>query len=328
MLVVYDDLSKHAKAYRQLSLLLKRSPGRDAYPGDIFYLHSRLLERSAKVSKKYGGGSITALPMCETQNGDVSEYITTNLMSITDGHIYLDSQLLHDGILPAVNSGTSVSRIGGGVQPPLLRKFGGVAGGDLARYNEVKSYETMNTEITEETEREINRGKRILEIFSQTSGLKFSATEETILLHVTTRGYLDFIPIEKVAILKIELIEYYRKQIDQFLKLTEICENMKSETSDENYKLIDEMVETYFTRVKSEPAKLLWDAVNKYNKKIADAVLAKKAVAENSGGEAPAEEIKEKPAEKKGKSEKEEVEKKEESGTSTKPAKMEPAKEN
>ncbi len=231
-LVIYDDLSKHAKAYRQMSLLLKRSPGRDAYPGDIFYLHSRLLERSAKVATEFTGGSITALPLCETQNGDISEYITTNLMSITDGHIYLDSQMLHDGILPAVNSSSSVSRIGGSIQPKILRNYGSMAGSQLARYNEVKSYETMNTEITQETEKEINRGKRILEFFNQASGLNFTPTEETILLFVTCEGYIDYLALDLVAKLKIELVDFYRKKIDQFSVLTERTSTKKVDDKD------------------------------------------------------------------------------------------------
>lgn len=209
-IVIYDDLSKHAKAYRQMSLLLKRSPGRDAYPGDIFYLHSRLLERSARVNEKAGGGSLTGFPMAETQNGDVSEYICTNLMSITDGHIYLDVNLMHEGILPAVNSGTSVSRIGGSVQPPALRKAGELAASQMARYNEVKSFETINTEISEETEREIKQGKRILEVFSQESALNLSNDEKILLLHLVTSGKLDNVEVLDVRKIKTGLIEYYR----------------------------------------------------------------------------------------------------------------------
>jgi F-type H+/Na+-transporting ATPase subunit alpha len=146
-LIIFDDLSKQAKAYRQVSLLLKRSPGRDAYPGDIFFLHSRLLERASQLTAKLGGGSMTALPVAETQVGDISDYIITNLMSITDGHIYLDANMMHEGILPAINSGASVSRIGGKVQTPMLRKVGELAGRILARYSEVRSFETINTEV-------------------------------------------------------------------------------------------------------------------------------------------------------------------------------------
>ncbi|MBU6389787.1 F0F1 ATP synthase subunit alpha [Patescibacteria group bacterium] len=208
--IVYDDLSKHAKAYRQMSLLLKRSPGRDAYPGDIFYLHSRLLERTARLHKKLGGGSFTAFPMAETQNGDLSEYICTNLMSITDGHIYLDINLMHEGILPAVNSGASVSRIGGSVQVPCLRKMGELAGTQLARYNEVKSFETLNTEISEETETEIKRGKRILEVFSQDSRQRLLNDEKILLMYMVTSGKTDGIEIPDLRKIKTELIDFYR----------------------------------------------------------------------------------------------------------------------
>jgi F-type H+-transporting ATPase subunit alpha len=260
-LVVYDDLSKHAKAYRQMSLLLKRSPGRDAYPGDIFYLHSRLLERSAKVATEFSGGSITALPMCETQNGDISEYITTNLMSITDGHIYLDAQMMHDGVLPAVNSSSSVSRIGGSIQPKLLRKFGAIAGSQLARYNEVKSYETMNTEITEETEREINRGKRILEIFTQPSGINYIPVEETILLYIVTEGYTDHIPLDIVGKMKVELIQFYQQNALLFQKLKEQC--AKKDSDDKDMTLLQEFMKKYIAESVSEAAIALKEAYNR-----------------------------------------------------------------
>jgi F-type H+-transporting ATPase subunit alpha len=210
-IIIYDDLSRHAKAYRQMSLLLKRSPGRDAYPGDIFYLHSRLLERSCKMHRNLGGGSLTGFPMAETMNGDNSEYIVTNLMSITDGHIFLDVNLMHEGILPAVNSGASVSRIGGGVQPPALRKVGELAGSQIARYNEVKSFETLNTEINEETEREIKRGKRLLASFNQQSDLSLANDETTLLMHIVTSGMSDDVEVADLKIICKELIPFYRK---------------------------------------------------------------------------------------------------------------------
>lgn len=209
-IIIYDDLSRHAKAYRQMSLLLKRSPGRDAYPGDIFYLHSRLLERSSKMHSKLGAGSLTGFPMAETQNGDQSEYIVTNLMSITDGHIYLDSNLLHEGILPAVNSGGSVSRIGGGVQPPALRKLGEMASSQMARYNEVKSFETLNTEINEETEREIKRGKRLVQIFGQDYRISLMNDEKTLLMYLVCTGKLDMVEVKDIQIIRQEVIEFYR----------------------------------------------------------------------------------------------------------------------
>ncbi|KKR28080.1 F0F1 ATP synthase subunit alpha [candidate division CPR2 bacterium GWD2_39_7] len=253
-LVIYDDLSKHAKAYRQMSLLLKRSPGRDAYPGDIFFLHSRLLERSAKLHSKYSGGSVTALPMSETQNGDISEYICTNLMSITDGHIYLDTQMMHGGTLPAVNSGASVSRIGGSIQPPMLRKLAELAASQLARYNEVKSYEIMNTEISEETEREIGRGKRILEIFTQLSGVNLSSDEEVLLLYLVVTGIVDKIDVEVVAKLKVEMIEFYRKDSENHDKFRGASLSM-IKSVEEIKPFADAVIGSYLSKTDSDTAK-------------------------------------------------------------------------
>jgi len=210
-LVIYDDLSKQAKAYRQVSLLLKRSPGRDAYPGDIFFLHSRLLERAAQLIPQLGGGSMTALPVAETQVGDISDYIITNLMSITDGHIYLDANMMHEGILPAINSGASVSRIGGKVQTPLLRKVGELAGRILARYNEVKSFETINTEVTESTMLDIKRGKRIKEILSQPSGIATTPDEEVVLLGLSVSNRMDHFDAAQVIKFKTSFLPYFRK---------------------------------------------------------------------------------------------------------------------
>lgn len=211
VLIIYDDLSKQAKAYRQVSLLLKRSPGRDAYPGDIFFLHSRLLERSSKMHKKLGGGTITALPIAETQSGDISDYIITNLMSITDGHIYLDANMMHEGILPAVNSQASVSRIGSKVQTNLLKKVGELASRGLARYAELKSFETINTEVAEETLRDIKRGKKIKEMLSQISEVNYSYDEIIVLLHLVTADKLEMIELTELATFKLQFLEYYRK---------------------------------------------------------------------------------------------------------------------
>ncbi len=230
VIIVYDDLSKQAKAYRQVSLLLKRSPGRDAYPGDIFFLHSRLLERASRLSKALSGGSITALPVAETQAGDLSDYIITNLMSITDGHIYLDSNMMHEGILPAVNSGASVSRIGSKVQTKLLAKVGELAGRTLARYNEVKSFETINTEVSDDTIRDIKRGKRVREILAQASDLNLSRDETVILLGIGTSPRMDHLELEHAIIYKENIITFYRekrddsivKKIDEAKKIDEI----------------------------------------------------------------------------------------------------------
>lgn len=210
-LVIYDDLSKQAKAYRQVSLLLKRSPGRDAYPGDIFFLHSRLLERAGKLNAKLGGGSLTALPVAETQSGDISDYIITNLMSITDGHIYLDSGMMHEGLLPAINSGASVSRIGGKVQKKLLQKVGELAGRILARYQEVKSFETINTEVADDTLRDIRRGKRIQEIFSQDTDMSMTEDEEIVFLGIATSARMDHFSPDQVITFKEKFIPFYRE---------------------------------------------------------------------------------------------------------------------
>lgn len=232
-LVIYDDLSKQAKAYRQVSLLLKRSPGRDAYPGDIFFLHSRLLERASKMSHKLKGGSLTALPIAETQGGDVSDYIITNLMSITDGHIYLDANMMHEGILPAVNSGTSVSRIGGKVQSRLLQKVGELTGRTLARYNEVRSFETINTEVSEETIRDINRGKRIREILSQDSDLNLSIDEQIVMLGIATSSRMDHLDLQHARTYKDNIIPFYRREYKKdFHSKTTSSKDLKEVDSD------------------------------------------------------------------------------------------------
>lgn len=224
-LIIYDDLSKQAKAYRQVSLLLKRSPGRDAYPGDIFFLHSRLLERAALLSDEKGGGSMTALPVAETQGGDVSDYIITNLMSITDGHIYLDANLMHEGVLPAVDSATSVSRIGGKVQTELLKKVGELTGRILARYNEVKSFETINTEIAEDTIRDIKRGKRIKEMLSQDSALNLTTDEQVVMLAIATSSRMDHLEMSHVITFKKNIIPFYRSL--KMEKLKELADTAK-----------------------------------------------------------------------------------------------------
>jgi F-type H+-transporting ATPase subunit alpha len=234
-LIVYDDLSKQAKAYRQVSLLLKRSPGRDAYPGDIFFLHSRLLERVSKVSPKIGAGSITALPIAETQSGDVSDYIITNLMSITDGHIFLDANMMHDGILPAVNSGTSVSRIGSKVQIPLLKKIGELTSRTLARYEEVRSFETINTEVAEETLKEISRGKQMKEMLAQPSDVAYSYDEQVVFLYLATQGKLDIFELNELTEFKSRFLKYYRENVDkEFIQKANHVKNIEDVESDIN----------------------------------------------------------------------------------------------
>ncbi len=197
-LAVYDDLSKHAWAYRQVSLLLRRPPGREAYPGDVFYLHSRLLERAARMSKKNGGGSLTALPIIETQAGDISAYIPTNVISITDGQIFLESDLFYRGIRPALNVGLSVSRVGGAAQIKAMKKVAGRLRLDLAQFRELEAFAQFATDLEEGTRKQIERGRRIVEILKQTQYHPMPVAEQVAVLYAAVNGHLDAIPVEKV----------------------------------------------------------------------------------------------------------------------------------
>ena len=199
VLIVYDDLSKHAVAYRAMSLLLKRPPGREAYPGDVFYLHSRLLERSARLDEKYGGGSITALPIIETQAGDVSAYIPTNVISITDGQIYLESELFNSGMRPAVNAGLSVSRVGGSAQIKAMKKVAGPMRMELAQYRELQSFSQFGSDLDKDTLDRLNHGKRVMEILKQPQYKTLEVEKEVVILYAVTNKYLDDVPVEKIA---------------------------------------------------------------------------------------------------------------------------------
>ena len=199
VLIVYDDLSKHAVAYRAMSLLLKRPPGREAYPGDVFYLHSRLLERSARLDEKYGGGSITALPIIETQAGDVSAYIPTNVIYITDGQIYLESELFNSGMRPAVNAGLSVSRVGGSAQIKAMKKVAGPIRMELAQYRELQSFSQFGSDLDKDTLDRLNHGKRVMEILKQPQYKTLEVEKEVVILYAVTNKYLDDVPVEKIA---------------------------------------------------------------------------------------------------------------------------------
>ena len=199
VLIVYDDLSKHAVAYRAMSLLLKRPPGREAYPGDVFYLHSRLLERSARLSDNLGGGSITALPIIETQAGDVSAYIPTNVISITDGQIYLESELFNSGMRPAVNAGLSVSRVGGSAQIKAMKKVAGPIRMELAQYRELQSFSQFGSDLDKDTLDRLNHGKRVMEILKQPQYKTLEVEKEVVILYAVTNKYLDDVPVEKIA---------------------------------------------------------------------------------------------------------------------------------
>lgn len=207
-LVIYDDLSKHATAYREISLLLRRPPGREAYPGDVFYLHSRLLERSAKLSQKNGGGSLTALPIIETQAGDVSAYIPTNVISITDGQIYLETDLFNSGVRPAVNVGLSVSRVGGSAQIKAMRQVAGTLKLDLAQYRELAAFAQFGSDLDKVTQNQLNRGQRLTELLKQSQFSPLSTEKQVVAIFAGTNGYLDDVRVEDVRVFEEGLYKY------------------------------------------------------------------------------------------------------------------------
>jgi len=211
-LVVYDDLSKQAQAYRQLSLLMRRPPGREAYPGDVFYCHSRLLERSAKLSDELGGGSMTALPIVETLEGEVSAYIPTNVISITDGQIYLEPDLFFAGVRPAVNVGISVSRVGGNAQTKAMKKVAGSLRLDLAAFRELEAFAQLGTELDKATQLQLDRGYRMVEILKQPQYQPLHAADQVISIYAGTQGHFDAVPAKQVAEVEQELLQFMREQ--------------------------------------------------------------------------------------------------------------------
>ncbi len=210
VLVIYDDLSKHATAYRTLSLLLRRPPGREAYPGDVFYLHSRLLERAARMNDEYGGGSLTALPIIETQAGDVSAYIPTNVISITDGQIYLETEMFNSGFRPAINAGLSVSRVGGAAQIKAMKKIAGPIRVELAQYRELASFAQFGSELDADTKQRLAQGERIREILKQPQYSPVPVEYQVIIIYAATKKYLLDIPTEEVTAFEAELFDYIR----------------------------------------------------------------------------------------------------------------------
>jgi F-type H+/Na+-transporting ATPase subunit alpha len=216
-LIVYDDLSKQAEAYRQLSLLLRRPPGREAYPGDVFYLHSRLLERAAKLSDERGGGSLTALPIIETKGGDVSAYIPTNVISITDGQIYLESELFYAGVRPAMNVGISVSRVGGAAQIKAMRKVSGTLKIDLAQFRELEAFATLGSELDRVAQAQLDRGYRLTEILKQPQNSPMPVEEEAMSIYAGSGGFVDDVPIGEVRRFETEMLEYLRTNASELL---------------------------------------------------------------------------------------------------------------
>src|SRR5207245_5402391 len=207
-LIIYDDLSKHAVAYRQVSLVLKRPSGREAYPGDVFYLHSRLLERSARIAEEFGGGSLTALPIIETQAGDVSAYIPTNVISITDGQIYLETDLFNQGVRPAVNVGLSVSRVGGSGQIKAMRQVAGTLKLELAQFRELAAFAQFGSDLDKATQAQLNRGQRLTEILKQSQYQPLPFEKQIAVIHAGTSGALDDLPVEQCREFEKGLYDY------------------------------------------------------------------------------------------------------------------------
>jgi F-type H+-transporting ATPase subunit alpha len=247
-LIVYDDLSKHADAYRQISLLLRRPPGREAYPGDVFYLHSRLLERAAKYHPDQGGGSLTALPIIETQAGDVSAFIPTNVISITDGQIYLEPDLFNQGVRPAIDVGTSVSRVGGEAQIDAMKDVSGTLRLDLAQYREKEAFAQFSTDLDEATRRQLERGERLVELLKQNENNPRPVGEQVLAIYAGVNGYLEELPAEHVTQFEQELIEDVNSTNSELLETIE----EKKELTDEIESELEDAIESVLEQYKSE----------------------------------------------------------------------------
>ncbi|NMB38079.1 MAG: F0F1 ATP synthase subunit alpha [Firmicutes bacterium] len=240
VLIVYDDLSKHATAYRELSLLLRRPPGREAFPGDVFYLHSRLLERAAKLSDDLGGGSITALPIIETQAGDISAYIATNVLSITDGQIFLESDLFYAGVRPAINVGRSVSRVGGEAQVKAMKQVAGSLRLDLSQYRELEAFAQFGSDLDKATQAQLNRGERIVEALTQKQYVPMSVSDQVVALFAVTRGYLDDVKVEHVQRFERDLLRFVKKNKPEIMHKINEEQEMSDELTEELKAAIEE----------------------------------------------------------------------------------------
>ncbi|WP_100400382.1 F0F1 ATP synthase subunit alpha [Bacillus sp. FJAT-44742] len=243
VLVVYDDLSKQAAAYRELSLLLRRPPGREAFPGDVFFLHSRLLERSAKLSDALGAGSLTALPFIETQAGDVSAYIPTNVISITDGQIFLQSDLFHSGVRPAVNAGISVSRVGGSAQIKAMKKVSGTLRLDLAAFRELEAFAQFGSDLDKATQAKLNRGERTVEILKQGLHQPLAVEKQVVVLYALTKGFIDDIPVDDVRRFESEMLTHFEHNNKDLLDSIRQTGNLPD--ADEFNKAIEEFKKTF-----------------------------------------------------------------------------------
>ena len=247
VLVIYDDLSKHAQAYRQLSLLLRRPPGREAYPGDVFYLHSRLLERAAKLNDQLGAGSLTAIPIVETQAGDFTSYIPTNVISITDGQIYLENDLFYAGQRPAINVGLSVSRVGGKAQKKCMRQVAGKLRIDLAQYRELETFTQFGTDLDKATQAQLTRGERVWEILKQEQYKPLSTSKQVMIIYAATKGFLDELPVGSIK--KFEAGFY--KFIDSNYSDVEHEIESKGELTEEAIKTLDSVITAYLKEFKA-----------------------------------------------------------------------------
>ena len=240
-LIVYDDLSKQAVAYRQMSLLLRRPPGREAYPGDVFYLHSRLLERAAKLNEKSGGGSLTALPIIETQAGDVSAYIPTNVISITDGQIFLETELFNQGIRPAVNVGLSVSRVGSAAQTKAMKKVAGSIKLELAQYREMAAFAQFGSDLDASTQQLLTRGAKLTELLKQDQYSPMTVAEQVISVFTGVKGYLDDIEIGKIKQFENDVIEKVKTDKPEIIDTIQSSGKLEEDTE----KLVVEIIEEY-----------------------------------------------------------------------------------
>ena len=244
-LIVYDDLSKQATAYRQMSLVLRRPPGREAFPGDVFYLHSRLLERSSKLSEDLGSGSLTALPVIETQEGDVSAYIPTNVISITDGQIYLDTNLFNGGVRPAVDVGLSVSRVGGSAQIKAMKKIAGKLRLDLAQFRELEAFAKFASDLDEATAAQITRGRRMVEILKQNQYVPMATASQVIIIYAASQGYLDDVELESVKEFEIGLLEHFTSKAPECIKEIDDTGDIGDKLADKMNKKIEEFKKSF-----------------------------------------------------------------------------------
>lgn len=254
VLVVYDDLSKHAVAYREMSLLLRRPPGREAYPGDVFYLHSRLLERAAKLNDDMGGGSLTALPIIETQAGDVSAYIPTNVISITDGQIYLESELFNSGVRPAINVGISVSRVGGDAQVGAMKDVAGTLRLDLSQYRELEAFAQFGSDLDEATQQKLARGDRIVETLKQSENNPMEVENQVISLYAVTNGYMDEIPVDDVKRFEEEMLDYIHSNYSQVPETIKETEELEEDIEEELAEAIEDFQESFVVSDQTETA--------------------------------------------------------------------------